>query len=223
MSAAAFRFVSFVVLAIAAGALWVDLFRTTGGAVTATPVIPSFSSQSIFAPATREASGLRVSHVVQNRACKGCTVHVGSGGLVRADVPSGAGKRTAYALLDLGNRAAHGPVLVHDVIGFGRGEAPARRARLLEMLDSSHRVIFELVAGSDRRLYLTSPAGGLRATSLVLATGAIVPNDGISGVAVDIAVKVNGWVLVSVNGLRTAAVHRLSGPGRGRRDSSQPG
>jgi hypothetical protein len=210
MSAAAFRFISFLVLAAAAGALWVALFRSTAGPVTATPAIPSFSSHSIFAPAPRPASGLTVSGVVQNGACKGCTVHVGSGGLVRAKVPSGAGKRTAYALLDLGNRAAQGPILVHDVIGFGRGEAPAKRVRLLQVLDSSHRVIFELVARPDRRLYLTSPAGGLRTTPLVLATGAVVPNDGISGIAVDVAVKANEWVQVSVNGLRTVS-HRLSG------------
>jgi hypothetical protein len=126
-------------------------------------------------------------------------------------VPSGAGKRTAYALLVLGNDGAGRQVLIHDVIGFGRGETPARRVHLLQVLDSSHRVIFELVAGSDRHLYLTSPAGGLRATPLVLATGAVVPNDGISGVAVDVALKTNRWVLVSVNGMRTAAVHRLAG------------
>jgi hypothetical protein len=211
MPAAAFRFVSFLVLAAAAGVLWVALFRSTGSTVTATPVIPSYSSESIFAPPTRPASGLRIKGLVQNDACKDCSVQVGSGGLVRAEVPSGAGKRTAYALLDLGNRGAHGPVLIHDVMGFGRGEAPARRVRLLEVLDSSHRVIFELVDEPDRRLYLMSPAGGLRATPLVLATGALVPNDGVSGVAVDVAVKTNEWVRVSVNGLRTAEVHRLSG------------
>ena len=207
----AFRFVAFVVLAAAAGALWVALFRSTDGTVTASPVIPSFGSKSIFAPAARPASRLPVSGVFQNGSCKGCSVHVGSGGLVRAAVPSGAGTRTAYALLDIGNRADNGPVLVHDVIGFGRGEAPAGRAPLLQVLDSSHRVIFDLIARPDRRLYLTSPPGGLRATPLVLATGAVVPNDGISGVAVDVAMKANEWVLVSVNGLRTAAVHRLSG------------
>ena len=211
MPAAVFRLVSFVVLAAAAAGLWVAVFRSTGGPVTATPAIPSFSSQSIFAPATRPASGLTVRGVVRNGACKSCTVHVGSGGLVRAEVPSGAGRRTAYALLDVGNHAAGGQVLVHDVIGFGRGETPARRVSLLQVLDGSHRLIFELVAGRDRRLYLTSPAGGLRATPLVLATGAIVPNDGISGVAVDVALKANEWLLVSVNGVRTAAVRRLVG------------
>jgi hypothetical protein len=193
---------------VAAG-LWVAVFRSTGGTVTATPAIPSF--HSIFAPATSTESGLPVSGVVRNDACQDCTVHVGSGGLVQAKVPSGAGARTAYALLDLGNRAASGQVLVHDVIGFGRGETPARRVRLLQVLDLSHRVIFELVAGPDRRLYLTSPAGGLRKAPLVLATGATVPNDGVSGVAVDVVLKPNGWLLVSVNGIRTATVHSLVG------------
>jgi hypothetical protein len=211
MSTPAFRVISFIVLATVAGGLWADLFHSTRNTVTSTAVIPSFRSQSIFAPATRSTSGPSVSDIVQNRACKGCTVHAGSGGLVRADVPSGAGTRTAYALFDVAHRASRVPVLIHDVIGFGRGEAPARRVRLLDVLDSSHRLIFDLVAGRDRRLFLTSPAGGLRATPLVLATGAIVPNDGVSGVAVDVLLKRNSWVAVSVNGLRTAVTHGLSG------------
>src|SRR3954447_19736742 len=211
MSAAVFRITLFVALAVVAGGLWVALFRSTGGTVTATSAIPSFGSKSVFVPATPPRSGLSVSGVVRNGACRGCTVHVGSGGLVRAQVPSGGGRRTAYALLDLANRAAGGEVLVHDVIESGRGEPPARRIALLQVLDVSHRLIFELVARPDRRLYLTSPTGGLRATRLVLATGAIVPNDGISGVAVDVALKANGWLLVSVNGVRTAAVRRLAG------------
>ena len=211
MSAAVFRLALLLALAVAAAGLWVALLRSTGGTVTATPAIPSFSSQSIFAPPTRPTSGLKVSGVVQNRACEGCTVNIGSGGLVRARVPSGAGERTAYALLDLGSHPAGGQVLVHDVIGFGRGETPARRVALLQVLDHSRRVIFELVARPDRRLYLTSPAGGVRATPLVLATGAIVPNDGISGVAVDVALKTNDWLLVSVNGMQTAAVRKLVG------------
>jgi len=211
MVAASFRLVSFVALAVAATGLWVGLFRSIGDTVTATPAIPAYSSQSIFAPAARPGSGLAVRGLVRNRACADCIVHVGSGGLVRAEVPSGAGKRTAYALLDLGKSRANGQVFVHDVIGFGRGETPTRPVRLLQVLDSSRRVIFELVARPDRQLYLTSPAGGLRAAPLVQATGAVVPNDGVAGVAVDVAAKANAWVLVSVNGLRTAAKRGLAG------------
>ncbi len=212
MSAITFRLVSFVAIAIAAGALWVGLFRSAGAPVIATPAIPSATSQSIFAPAPRLNAGLTLSRVVRTDACTGCTVHVGSGGLVRADVPSGAGKRTAYALLDLGNRAAdgRGRVLVHDVIGFGRGQTPAQPVHLLQLLDSAHRLIFELVAQPDRRLFLTSPAGGLRSTPLVLATRARVPNDG-TGVAVDVSVKANESVAISVNGVRTAEVRTLAG------------
>jgi hypothetical protein len=205
MSAAVFRFVSFVGLAIVAAGLWVAVFRSTGGTVTATPAIPRVGSESIFAPAAQPRSSLDVSGVVRKGDCSNCAVHVGSGGLVRAEVPSGAGRRTAYALLDVGNIATTGQVLVHDVIGFGRGQTPARRVRLLQALDAKHQVIFELVAGPDRRLYLTSPARGLRATPLTLATGAVVPNDGISGVAIDVAVKPNEWVRISVNGMRTVS------------------
>jgi hypothetical protein len=211
MSAAVFRFVAFVALAVAAAALWVAVFRSTGGTVTATPAIPSYSSHSVFAPATPPRSKLSIDGVVRNSTCEGCLVHVGSGGLVRVGVPSGKGKRTAFALLNVGSQAPGGQVLVHDVIGLGRGETPVRRVRLLQLLDASRRLIFELAAGPDRRLYLTSPAGGLRASPLVLATGALVPNDGISGVAVDVALKLNDWILVSVNGLRTAEVHGLAG------------
>jgi hypothetical protein len=211
MSAAAFRLASFLALAIAAGVLWGGLFGSTDATVPVSPVIPSVNSQSIFAPLPRLKSGLIVSDIVRNGACKGCTVHVGSGGLVRAELPSGAGERTAYALLDLGNRGAGGRVLVHDVIGFGRGQTPAQPVRLLQLLDSAHTVIFELVARPDRRLYLTSPAGGLRASPLVLMTGAKVPNDGMAGVAVDVAAKANGSVAVSVNGVWTTAARKLAG------------
>jgi hypothetical protein len=209
MSAAALRLISFVGLAIVAAGLWVALFRSTEGTVATTPAIPPIRSESILAPATRPGA-LAVSGVVRKGDCGQCAVHVGSGGLVRAEVPSGAGRRTAYALLDVGNIAAGGQVLVHDVIGFGKGQTPARRVRLLQVLDASHQVIVELVAGPDRRLYLTSPAGGLQASPLTLATGAIVPNDGISGVAVDVALKPNSWVRVSVNGVRTVS-HKLAG------------
>ena len=210
-SAAPFWLLAFVAFAIAAAGLWMGLFRTTGGTVTAAPAIPSVRSQSIFAPVIRVAPGLAVKNVVRNDACTGCIVHVGSGGLVRTQVPSGAGQRTAYALLDIGDRARNGHVLIHDVIGFGRGETPAQPIRLLQLLDSRQRVIFELVAQPDRRLYLTSPEGGLRSTPLLLPTRATVPNDGIAGVAVDVAVKANESVAVSVNGVRTAAVPKLRG------------
>lgn len=211
MSAAAFRLASFLALAIAAGVLWGGLFRSTDATVTVTPVIPSVNSQSIFAPLPRLKSGLIVSDIVRNGACRDCSVHIGSGGFVRAELPSGAGERTAYALLDLGNRAAGGRMLVHDVIGFGRGQTPAQPVRLLQLLDSAHSVIFELVAQPNRRLYLTSPAGGLRATALLLPTGAKVPDDGMSGVAVDVAAEANGSVAISVNGVRTTAVRTLAG------------
>jgi len=235
MPAAAFRLLSFVALAAAAATLWLGFLHSTGGPVALTPALPPVGSQSIFVPAAavpsppapprqdpaadeqqpapteQFASGLTIGDVVTNPACGRCTVRFASGGVVRARVPAGSGRRQAYALLDLGNRAADARVLAHDVIAFGRGERPAQPLNVLQLLDSAHRVIFALVAQPSRRLYLLSPAGGLRRAALYLATGAIVPNDGISGVAVDVSAKANGFLAVYVNGVRTVALRTLSG------------
>src|SRR5690242_20952803 len=43
-----------------------------------TTLFRSFSSHSLFPPATSTESGLSVSGVVRNDACRDCTVHVGS-------------------------------------------------------------------------------------------------------------------------------------------------
>ena len=68
MSAGAFRLATFLALAITAGVLWGGLFRSTDATVTATPAIPSVSSQSIFVPRSRLDSGLPVHGVVRTHA-----------------------------------------------------------------------------------------------------------------------------------------------------------
>src|SRR3954470_17536178 len=127
MSAAVFRITLFVALAVVAGGLWVALFRSTGGTVTATSAIPSFGSKSVFVPATPPRSGLSVSGVVRNGACRGCTVHVGSGGLVRAQVPSGGGRAEALRAAGPRKRAGGREVALPRRNGVRRGETPARR------------------------------------------------------------------------------------------------
>jgi len=219
MSAAAFRLLVFAALAAGSTALWLGFLRSSGGEIGTVPAIPPVASQSIFAPATTAAPssltrtlapGLAVSGLVTAPACPGCTLHLGSGGLVRAQVGSGTRLRKAYALLDLGDHAS-GSVVARDVIAFGRGQRPLAPVRVAQMLDSAHRVIFELVATPDRKLHLVSPPGGLRSTPLSLPLGATVPNDGVSGVAVEIAMQRNKSVSVYVNGVRTASVDGLSG------------
>ncbi|MBV8257486.1 MAG: hypothetical protein JO073_06665 [Actinobacteria bacterium] len=220
MSAAAFRLFAFVALAAGCVALWLGFLRTSGGQVGLEPAIPAVASQSIFAPSTtaapaalarRIAPGLSLSGLVTAAACPGCTLHLGNGGLVRAQAGSGARLRKAYALLDLGSKAGSGSVVAHDVISLGRGQRPLGPVRVAQLLDGMHRVIYEVVAQPDRRLVLVSPAGGLRATPLSLPMGATVPNDGISAVALQIALKPGKSLAVYVNGVRTASVAGLTG------------
>jgi hypothetical protein len=218
MPAAAFRLLSFVALAAGSTVLWIGFLHSGRGEVGIAPAIPPLASQSIFAPTTSASAatttttaGLKVSGVVTAPACPGCTLHVGSGGLVRAEVGRGATFRKAYALLDLGNRGLDGSVVARDVIGLGRGDEPVAPVRVAQMLDSARRVIFELVTLPDRKLELLSPPGGVRAGSLSLPLGVTVPNDGVSGVAVEVAMQRKRSLSVYVNGVRTATVSNLAG------------
>ena len=70
----------------------------------------------------------------------------------------------------------------------------------------------DLRAGGGLKAAATSysPAGGLRDRPLDIATGATLPNDGVSGVAVDI-IKVKNGVSVYVNGVRTVRLTGLKG------------
>ena len=238
MSAAAFRLLSFVALSAAAAALWLGFVHSSGTPQAIATGIPPVGSQSIFVPPGRtggppagtatttvpatsppapaslpatEQAARTIEGSVTNHACASCAVHVLTGGIVQARMPGGSGHRHAYALLDLGASTSGGHVLAHDVIGFGRGQSPVRPLTVLQLLDASHRVIFELVAHPNRRLFLSSPAGGLGRDAIDLSTGAVVPNDGVSGVAVDVSARVNGPLAVYVDGVRTVSVHTLAG------------
>jgi hypothetical protein len=219
MSAAAFRLLAFVALAAGSTALWLGFLHTGTGEVGVAPAIPPVASQSIFAPAAVAptsltqmlAPGLSVKGLVTAPACPSCTLRLGAGGLVRARVGSGAAERKAYALLDLGAKGDSSSLVARDVIALGRGEQPLGPVRVAQMLDAAHRVIFELVATPDRRLHLVSPPGGLRSGPLSLPVDATVPNDGVSGVAIEIAMRRNRSLSVYVNGIRTATVSDLHG------------
>ena len=153
--------------------------------------IPRVKAQSVFAPASTASAaqpGVLASFGadVTTNSCRGCTLRLSADGGILARVATGSLQRHAYAVLDLGSRAIDGQIAAHDVIGLGLGETPVTFVHVLQMSDVMHRVIFELVADPQRQLHLYSPAGGLRNRPLDIALGATVPNDGVSGVAVDI-------------------------------------
>ena len=174
--------------------------------------IPGVVAQSVFAPASTPSAAQTTGFGadVTTHACRGCTIQLSADGSVRARVATNSRERNAYEVIDLGRRANTGRVIAHDVIGLGVGETPVTLVHVLQMSDAEHRVIFELVADSRRRLLLYSPAGGLRDRPLDIATGAILPNDGVSGVAIDILTVKNG-VSVYVNGVRTVRLTGLRG------------
>ena len=212
MAGVIYRLVLLVALATGSAALWLGYLHSTPFAGDKVAGIPGVVAQSVFAPAPTpspaQTTGFGAD--VTTHACRGCTIQLSADGGVRARVATNSLQRNAYAVLDLGRRAYNGRVLAHDVIGLGVGETPVTLVHVMQMSDAEHRVIFELVADSRRRLLLYSPAGGLRDRPLNIATGAILPNDGISGVAVDILTVKNG-VSVYVNGVRTVWLTGLRG------------
>ena len=215
MAGAAYRLLLFVALAAGSATLWLgflDSGSQTGDMVAG---IPRVTAQSVFVPAST-ASAAQAGVVasfgedVTTNSCRGCTLRLSADGGIRARVATGSLQRHAYAVLDLGSRAIDGQIAAHDVIGLGSGETPVTFVHVLQMSDAMHRVIFELVADPQRQLHLYSPAGGLRNSPLDVALGATVPNDGVSGVAVDV-VKVKNGISVYVNGVRTVRLSGLRG------------
>ena len=212
MAAAVSRLLLFLALAAGSTALWLGFLNSGPPAGDPATAILRVVAQSVFAPASTARAGASAGFgaPVTANACRGCTLRLSAGGGVRARVATGSLRRHAYAVLDLGSRAIDGQIAAHDVIGLGLGETPVTFVHLLQMSDAMHRVIFELVADPERQLRLYSPAGGLRNRPLDIATGATVPNDGVSGVAVDI-VRVKNGISVYVNGVRTVRLTGLSG------------
>ena len=212
MVAAVSRLSVFLILAAGSTALWLG-FLNSGpvGGDPATAIL-RVVAQSVFAPTSTARAGAPVGfgEAVTANACHGCTLRLSAGGGVRARVATGSLSRHAYAVLDLGSRAIDGQIAAHDVIGLGLGETPVTSVHVLQMSDAMHRVIFELVADPERQLRLYSPAGGLRDRPLDIATGATVPNDGVSGVAVDV-VRLKNGISVYVNGVRTIQLTGLRG------------
>ncbi len=212
MVAAASRIFLFLALAAASTALWLGFLNSGPRGSDPATAIARVVAQSVFAPASTASADAPAGFGASFTAsvCRGCTLRLSANGGVRARVATGSLSRHSYAVLDLGSRAIDGQIDAHDVIGLGLGETPVTFVHVLQMSDARHRVIFELVADPDRHLLLYSPAGGLRNRPLDIATGATVPNDGVSGVAIDI-VRVKNGISVYVNGVRTVRLTGLSG------------
>jgi hypothetical protein len=153
---------------------------------------------------------------VVDAACSGCALVQGTDGRIEATaVPSLAQSDTAFALLDFGGSAGlGGTVTVRDLISLPARQQVSGDIQVLQLLDVQSRVLYGLyIAAGDRTLHLSSPPGALRAQPIDVATGAVVPNDGSRGVAVNIAVLPNNNLSLAVNGAPVASVTDLSGAG----------
>jgi hypothetical protein len=156
---------------------------------------------------------------VADPACDGCKVSQNAAGTILATIDgNGSGADTAYALLDFGgDTGPDGPVSVQDRIGLGSGQTPPFDLQVLQVLDSSKRVVYRLViSAGDRVLRLQSPPGALSATPIDLSTGIQVPNDGRSALLVGVRSGAGAPLVVSVDGKQVSRVERLQGGTAGR-------
>jgi lysophospholipase L1-like esterase len=149
--------------------------------------------------------------VVTDAGCAGCSVVSIANGL-RASVQGGVDTLdTAYGLNDFGGVSGLvGRVFVRDLLGLGQGQVLTANLAVFQVRDVSDGLVYELYVAPDRSLNLWSPAGGLRAGSILASTGVSVPNDG-STIQVEVSALANGSIVVRVAGVDRVTLTGLSG------------
>jgi hypothetical protein len=165
--------------------------------------------------ARRHATGPGLTYVpIVTERCAQCRIAQDAAGTLHATAGAGAARAGgSFAVLDFGGRqGVAGVVETRDRIGLGAGQTPAADVPVLQVTDVAERVAYQLVISADsRRLRVVSPAGGLSAGPLDIATGAVVPNDGRSSLLVDVAAQANASLVVRVDGRTAIARNDLGG------------
>jgi hypothetical protein len=170
------------------------------------------ASASAITPAPPPGTSPYDSFVV-DQGCGGCTA-VWQDPELTATVAGGADTLdSAYGLKDFGGATgAGGRVFARDVLRFPQGQTLGGNLSVFQIRDVSNNLVYEIyVAGSDRTLRFYSPAGGLRATSINLTTGVIVPNNGTDASRIEISALKNGSLVVRIDGVDKIALTTLTG------------
>jgi len=177
--------------------------------VQSVPVSPSVSV-SLDRPLLRQADVV----VGKDPGCAACSIAWSGSGFV-ASVQGGADTLdTAMASVDLGVGGWAARTYSRDLLGLPSGETLGGNLAVLQELDAKGNLIYELYLAGDRSLNLWSPAGGLRAASVNVSTGVIVPNNG-STVAVEVSAQANNSVIVRVNGSDRVTLTGFAGANTG--------
>lgn len=134
-------------------------------------------------------------------------------GELQATVPGAADSAdTAVGVRDFGGSSGlAGRVYSRDIIRLDTGQTLTGNLGIFELLDAAGALVYELYLDSSRALWLWSPAGGLRSTSINNSTGFVVANDGMTNVRVEVSALANDSVIVRVNDTDKITLTGLSG------------
>jgi hypothetical protein len=145
----------------------------------------------------------------------GCTAC--SAGLVGSELRAAIGGAantvdTAYGQRDFGGASGlTGRVYHRTSVRLAAGQTLASNLWLFAVRDAANNVVFEIYLTSARVIRLSSPAGGLRSTSISQSTGITLPNDGVTSRSIEVSALANGSVEVRVDGVTKINITGLIG------------
>src|SRR5262249_33451132 len=144
--------------------------------------------------------------------CAGCSVGMVSGEL-RAQIQGGADSvDSAYGLRNLGSASGvSGRVYIRDEVRLNTGQQLGANLAILQLWDTSKRIILEIYLAPDRTIHLWSAAGSLSSGSINLASSYGVPNSGTSRRLIEVSAAPNDSVIVRIDGSDAMTQSGLSG------------
>jgi hypothetical protein len=188
--------------------------------VDAFDAVPNVSAKSASASATTSTASSvppGFDSVSTDPGCGGCSVSTTAAGELQAVVAGAAdGVDTAVGIRDFGGSGGlSGRVFTRDVLRLAAGQLLSDNLAVFQVLDAGGGLVYELYLDSSRTIELWSPPGGLRASSVNLSTGVVVPNDGSSSVRVEVSALANSSLVVRVNDVDKITLTGLSGASSG--------
>jgi hypothetical protein len=196
------------------------VFSTYGSAFTSSDlafdyVHPSKAGQARLATAAWDggpyASDVYGS-VHKDSGCSACSASF-VGPELEAKIAGGANTLdTAFGLRQFaGSSGWPGRLWTRTYVRLEQGETLGANLFVVEVRDKNNKPIYALYLDSQRRIRLSAPAGGLRATAINLNTGVPVPNDGTTKILVEVSALRNDSVIVRIGGVDKSVLTGLSG------------